>query len=363
MMELMSTSEPKKPNSRRDYLTVSAPVARRVLAFIGAGAVAAALITMSVSDGFSPPERIASHSIAGPATNGTVTGKNFGSAETGECLQWTPTDDPETDRQDLTAVSCAEPHRFEVAKDVDMTAYPGMEFAPGSVYPNGQRFGQLREEHCVDVVTSYLGAKFDPKGKFSIGLMFPSQSGWAAGERTLRCGIQQSSNTGIPQEMTGSVLDQDQSNVWQAGTCVGINQNVPADPVDCSQPHAYEVASVIDLRQRFPTGIPNEGDQDSFLEQTCADAVTGYLGSDTALRDKTLTLFWNTIDVTSWLAGSRQVSCSIGKELDQGGFAAIAGSAKGNILINGQAPVPPPDDNGRAVPKPLPGAAPISPGR
>ncbi len=366
MMELMSTSDPArpgKPTTTRNPRTVSAHVARRGLAFVAVGAVAAAAITLSVSGGFSQPEKIATHSASGPATSGAVTAKTFGSADPGTCLQWTPTDDPETDRQDLTEVSCADPHRFEVAADVDLSAYPGLEFAPNSVYPGAQRFGQLRDEHCIDAVDDYLGAKFDPSGKFSVGLMFPSQAGWASGERTLRCGIQKSTNTGIPQEMTGSVLDLDQSNVWEPGTCIGILQNVPADPVDCSAPHAFEVVSVADLSQQFPNGIPNEADQDAYLTTVCTDAVNAYLGSPTALRDKTLTLFWDNIDVTSWLAGSRQVSCSIGSELDTGGFATIVGSAKGDILINGQPPVPPPSaPDGRALPTPLPGAAPITSG-
>ncbi len=362
MMEEMSTSKPEKPTTR-SARTVSASVARRALALVAVGAVGAAAVTLLVTDGFDQPEKITTHSVAGPATTGPVSASSFGSADPGTCLQWTPTDDPETDRQDLAQVSCAEPHRFEVAKDVDMSAYPGIEFAPGSAYPGAMRFSQLRDEHCIDSVVDYLGTKFDPNGKFSVGLMFPSQTGWATGERTLRCGVQQSSNTGVPQEMTGSVLDQDQSSVWDVGTCIGINQNVPSDPVECSQPHAFEAASVIDLQQQFQVGIPNEADQDAYLEPTCTDAVNAYLGSDTALRDKTLTLFWSTIDVTSWLAGSRQVTCSIGKELDEGGFATITGSATGDILINGQPPVPPPAaPDGRALPTPLPGAAPITPG-
>lgn len=120
---------------------------------------------------------------------------------------------------------------------------------------------------------------------------------------------------------------------------------------------------MINLTQQFPGGHPSEGDQDAYLEKTCTDAVNGYLGSENALRDKTLTLFWDTIDVSSWLAGSRQVTCSVGKELDSGGFATIVGSAKGDILINGAAPVPPPAaPDGRALPTPLPGAAPITTG-
>ena len=51
------------------------------------------------------------------------------------------------------------------------------------------------------------------------------------------------------------------------------------------------------------------------------------------------------------------------KELDSGGFATIVGTAKGDILINGAAPVPPPAaPEGRALPIPLPGAAPITAG-
>ena len=73
-----------------------------------------------------------------------------------------------------------------------------------------------------------------------------------------------------------------------------------------------------------------------------------------------MTLFWDNLDLDSWLVGSRKINCSIGKETDGNGFATIVGSAKGDILINGQAPVPPPAaPEGRSVPTPLPGAAPL----
>jgi hypothetical protein len=144
------------------------------------------------------------------------------------------------------------------------------------------------------------------------------------------------------------------------GTCVGINQNVPSDPVGCAQPHAFEVVGVIDLASQFPGGMPSVEDQDRFLEKACTDASTGYLGSPDVLRDKTLTLFWDNLDLDSWLVGSRKINCSIGQEVDGSGFATIVGSAKGEILINGQAPVPPPAaPDGRSMPTPLPGAAPL----
>ena len=55
-----------------------------------------------------------------------------------------------------------------------------------------------------------------------------------------------------------------------------------------------------------------------------------------------LTLY-NTVSLPSWSAGSRQVSCSIGATLGNGGWSTLLNSAKGPLLINGRPPVPPPD--------------------
>ena len=83
-------------------------------------------------------------------------------------------------------------------------------------------------------------------------------------------------------------------------------------------------------------------------------------GDPQALRNKTLTLFWDNLGYDSWLAGSRKVNCSIGKQVEGGGFASITGSAKGDILIDGQPPVAPePLPEGRSLPSPLPGAVPL----
>jgi hypothetical protein len=60
------------------------------------------------------------------------------------------------------------------------------------------------------------------------------------------------------------------------------------------------------------------------------------------LRDTTLTLIYSTVSLPSWTAGSRQVSCSIGATLGNGGWATLINSAKGPLLINGQPPIPPP---------------------
>ena len=63
----------------------------------------------------------------------------------------------------------------------------------------------------------------------------------------------------------------------------------------------------------------------------------------TKLRTTTLTLIYPTVSLPSWAAGSREVACSIGATLGNGGWATLVNSAKGPLLINGQPPVPPPD--------------------
>lgn len=354
-----SSPEAEQPDSAKaEQRTVQASKARRLLALVAIGAIGAAAITIGVSGGFDRSEKLATPSTAGTVDTASTT--SFGSSDAGDCLQWTPTDDPDTDRQDLSEVGCAEPHRFEVAETVDLAAYPIAEFATGSPYPDAARFASLRDEHCNNAVQDYTAGRFDPTGKYSVGLMFPSQAGWASGERAIRCGIQQTGANSALQLMTGSVADQDQSMVWEAGSCVGVEAGVPTDPIDCSAPHAFEVVSVVDLGAQFPGGLPSVEDQDRFLEPTCTQASEAYLGGADVLRNKTLTLFWDNVDASSWLAGSKKVSCSIGKEVDSGGFASIVGSAKGDITIDGAAPVPPPAvPDGRSLPVPLPGAAPI----
>lgn len=338
--------------------TVSSPHYRQAatirwaLLAVAVGAVIAALVTLLVSGGFQS-NRPARPAAAGDVVaTGAVAGEAFGSAQAGDCLTWN-----KPDATDLGKTDCTQDHLFEVAAAVDLSRYPGNEFAPGSRFPGVLRFSELKEEHCVPAVRTYLGSRFDPNGKFSVGLINPGEVGWSKNERTLRCGLQLKSNSGIPRKYKGTVAGQDQSKVNEPGVCIGVNQNLPTDPVDCAGDHALEVVSAPDLGARFPGGPPSKEEQDKHLQTECAKASTAYLGSPDALRNKTLTLFWDRLDAASWLAGSRKVNCMIGKGADQAGFAVIKGSARGNILIDGKPPVPPPT-NGRAAPTPLPGAAP-----
>jgi hypothetical protein len=318
---------------------------------VAVGAVVAALVTLLIN-GFRSSHGLEAHDPGSAPPTGRA-GAAFGSTHPGDCLTWT---NPKT--LDLQRVNCADKHLFEVTADIDLSKYPGREFGPGSRFPDSLRLAELSNEHCVPAASAYLGGRLDPRGKFVVGMISPVESGWRGGDRTLRCGLQLVSATGnATQQTVGRVRDSDQSRVFDQGACIGIAQNLPTnEPVDCAKPHAYEVMSVVDLGAHFTGDPPGNIDQDKLMEDECARAAGDYLGGQNVLLDKTLTSFWDNLDTRSWLAGSKKLNCLVGKG-SQDSFATITGSAKGDILIDGQAPAPPPN-SGRSTPAPLPGAAP-----
>ena len=102
-----------------------------------------------------------------------------------------------------------------------------------------------------------------------------------------------------------------------------------------------EITGAVNLAERFPDALPSEPDQDAFIKDVCTRMTDAFL-APVQLRDTTLTLIYSTVSLPSWTAGSRQVSCSIGATLGNGGWATLINSAKGPLLINGQPPIPPP---------------------
>lgn len=265
----------------------------------------------------------------------------FSQAATGDCLTW-PDDDP----QAITIVDCATEHRFEVSEAVDLRTFPGAEYGPDAPAPTPARLAEIGKEQCERAVDRYLGPHFDPNGRYTIGMLWSGDKTWQhAGERRMLCGLQLP-GPGDTQALTvGRVAEQDQSKVFPPGTCLGIDSdtNQPTDvPVDCAAPHAMEVTGTVNLAERFPDALPSEAEQDTYIKDICTAATEDYLAPVT-LRQTTLTLGYSTIALPSWVAGSRQLSCSVGMTLGNGGWATLLGSAKGELLINGQPPVPPPD--------------------
>ena len=122
-----------------------------------------------------------------------------------------------------------------------------------------------------------------------------------------------------------------------------------------------EVTGTVNLAEKFPGALPAEPDQDGFIKDSCTKMTDAYL-APVKLRTTTLTLIYPTLSLPSWSAGSREVACSIGATLGNGGWATLVNSAKGQLLINGQPPVPPPDiPEERLTLPPIPVQAPSQP--
>jgi predicted heme/steroid binding protein len=233
-----------------------------------------------------------------------------------------------------------------VAEAVDMSAFPGTEYASNAAAPSAARIQQITQEQCQPAVKSYLGIKYDPNSRFGVGMMWPGTKAWSAGERRMLCGLQLPGPGKQPQAVKGRVADVDQSKVWAAGTCIGIETaiNEPTDvPVDCVAPHAMEVTGTVNLADKFPDALPPEADRDGFVNDACTKMTDAYL-APAQLRATTLTLTHGPMTLQSWSAGSRQVACFVGATLGTGGWSTLVGSAKGpQLLINGQPPVAPPN--------------------
>jgi predicted heme/steroid binding protein len=272
----------------------------------------------------------------GPRGNDT-----FNHAKSGDCLNW-----PERTPDEAQIVDCKDDHRFEVAESVDMRTFPGSEYGPSAAPPSPARIQQISQEQCSAAVKRYLGAKFDPNSKFTVSMLWSGEKAWRQnGERRMLCGLQLPGPNNQQLAFKGKVADVDQSKVWPAGTCLGIDPstNQPTDiPVDCAAPHAMEVTGAVNLAEKFPDALPAEPDQDAFIKDACTRMTDAYL-APVQLRATTLTLIYSTISLPSWSAGSHQVSCSIGATLGNGGWSTLLNSAKGPLMINGQPPIPPPD--------------------
>ena len=267
--------------------------------------------------------------------------ETFGKAKSGDCLNW-----PERTPDAAEVVDCKDEHRFEVAESVDMRTFPGSEYGPDAAPPSPARIQQISQEQCQVAVRRYLGERFDPNSRYTVSMMWSGDKAWRqSGERRMLCGLQLPGPNNTQLAFQGKVADIDQSKVWPAGTCLGIDPstNQPTDiPVDCAGPHAMEVTGAVNVAEKFPAGLPPDPEQDAFIKDACTRMTDAYL-APIQLRSTTLTLIYSTISLPSWAAGSHQVSCSIGATLGNGGWSTLLNSAKGPLQINGQPPIPPPD--------------------
>ena len=338
MLQLFERADERTESDggRGRFGALHATSTRRALLLTALGALLIAGVVTALPIGGRGP--LGSYAAADRPTG--AASKTFADAGPGDCLNW-----PDNAPDAATIVDCTGEHRFEVADSVDMRTYPGSEYGPDAAPPSPARIQQISLEQCEPAVERYLGARYDPNSRFSISLLWAGDRAWKqSGERRMLCGLQLPGPGNQQVVFTGRIADLDQSKVWPAGTCLGIEPatNQPTDvPADCSAPHAMEVTGAVNLAERFPDLLPPEPDQDAFIKDVCTRMTDAYL-APVQLRDTTLTLIYSTVSLPSWTAGSRQVSCSIGATLGNGGWATLINSAKGPLLINGQPPIPPP---------------------
>ncbi len=358
------TATPEQPPAGfRWPRSLQAQATRRALLLTALGALLIAGLVTALPIGGTGQGRLSGYLDGNPVpTTGTRSDAAFNKASGGDCLMW-----PDATPESAKIVNCADDHKFEVAESIDMRTFPGSEYGPSAAPPSPARIQQITQEQCEATVRNYLGPKFDPNSKFTVSLLWPGDRAWRqSGERRMLCGLQLPGTNNQQQAFKGKVADVDQSKVWPAGTCLGIDPttNQPIDaPVECAAPHAMEVTGTVNLAEKFPGALPAEPDQDGFIKDQCTKMTDAYL-APVKLRTTTLTLIYPTVPLASWTAGSREVACSIGATLGNGGWATLVNSAKGQLLINGQPPVPPPDiPEERLTPIPLqvPAQSPSSP--
>ncbi len=322
--------------------SLQARATRRALLLTALGGLLIAGLVTAIPVGGTGPGRLAGYLESNPVpSTGTKSAAALNRAGSGDCLMW-----PDTTPESASVVSCADNHKFEVAESVDLRTFPGSEYGPNAAPPSPARIQQITQEQCEAAVRNYLGPKFDPNSKFTVSLLWPGDRAWRqSGDRRMLCGLQLPGPNNQQEAFKGKVADVDQSKVWPAGTCLGIDAatNQPTDvAVDCAAPHAVEVTGTVNLAEKFPGALPPEPDQDGFIKDSCTKMTDAYL-APIKLRTTTLTLIYPTVPLSSWTAGSREVACSIGATLGNGGWATLLNSAKGQLLINGLPPVPPPD--------------------
>jgi predicted heme/steroid binding protein len=330
------------------WQSFQATATRRVLLLTALGGLLIAGLVSALPRGVEGSGPLTAAAALGLRENAT-----FDHVQSGDCLNWT-----ERTPDAAQIVPCADEHRFEVAETIDMRTFPGSEYGPDAAPPSTARIQQITQEQCQAAARQYLGPKFDPDSRFVVSLLWFGEREWReAGERRMMCGLQLPGPNNQQLSHRGRVADVDQSKVWSAGTCVGIDPatNQPTDiPVDCAAPHATEITGTVNLAEKFPGAFPADADQDAFVKDACAKMTDAYL-APVPLRSTTLTLMYSTISLPSWTAGSHQVSCSIGATLGNGGWSTLLNSAKGPLLINGQPAVPPPDiPDGRLNLPPIP---------
>lgn len=307
------------PSAIDRFVTLSRASGTRLL-MVGAvvGAVAALAITVSITSA-PPTDRVDGGPRGGgmPASSGQRDIKYSFAAPVGTCLTWRS-----PDAGDMRQVACAEAHIFEVTEVIDISD----DFPPDAEQPDVAKWREIAVDRCTEGAATYLSKPLDPAGKLQVSALRPNSTDWQNGQRSLRCGLWRTGPGGSLQGTKGPAVEQDQSDIWAKGTCLGLDGKTVGDPVNCEQKHSYEMIAVVNLRDEFDEDPPSKGKQESYLDKTCSRVADKYTGGMN-LKKKKLIVSWDIRSKESWRAGSYLVNCKVAALLDdKSGLAPVTGS-------------------------------------
>jgi hypothetical protein len=300
---------------------------------IMAGGFLGAIIALSLSVAFSWGGGV----TGGGKVEESSEAKGAFHSAAGSCLNWT-----QRDASDIKIVPCAQPHLYEVTGVVNIAdKYPA-----GAPSPSVDEWRDMAMARCTNGAQTYLGKQLDPYGRFTVSALRPGSDEWAGGDRDMRCVLQWAAPGGALQPITGTAAGQSQAAIWDPGTCLALAGKTVGNPIDCAQPHAYEIVATVDLKKHFTGSYPSQKDQAAWLDTECNHDVQGYAGG-VDLAGQKLILTWDLREQESWDAGSSLVNCKVGAKLpDNSGLAPVTGS------IRQQAQDAPPGQAPPASPQP-----------
>jgi hypothetical protein len=286
---------------------VSAVVVGAVAAVLGAGCggdggagpdladVAATGETDQTDERGSEPADDGGTTIAGVTTT-TSLEFDWESYEPGECLDWA-LDGP---RQSTDRVDCTDPHRMEVIGSV---ALDDLAERPAD-------WGPVVDERCTPLVEPYLGRVLAPDDRLVLHWIHPLEDAWDDGIRELWCGLAARDDTtdaGVlrePARVLEPALHRPQ------GTCVAlVDAAVPdagTEPVDCGQPHQFQVVGTIAIPDR--PAFPDDTAWDEITDG-CAEVGTAATGLAMGFDPGEHAAYVQLISEHAWAAGARSTDC------------------------------------------------------
>ncbi|MBL7486632.1 septum formation family protein [Frankia sp. AgB1.9] len=223
----------------------------------------------------------------------------------GDCYRW----NQDADHTVVQDVSCQVPHLFEAVADAPVSI--AADYPPGARYPSDADWDAIGARYCTSPVETYLGYPLDPHGRFVIGRIVPTESGWRTDDRDVVCGLQGvvpsvDESPGRIDLITGAVRGVDQSFVYPTGECLDSVTAADVTVVDCAATH--DLLAIGDTR--LPDTTTGAPPSDAVIERQCLGVAHANLGpafQETA----TVRVGWFQIAPESWRVGSHTTTCTV----------------------------------------------------